>query len=106
MPHCFNSLSGSTCCGILFDGHYLFSANSGDSRAIMCSFSPKSGIKISALTTDHKPCLKEEQIRIKKAGGRVHAFHGASGEPLGPQRVWLMAEDSPGLAMSRSLGDG
>lgn len=26
-------------------------------------------------------------------------------ENLGPERVWLMNEDSPGLAMSRSLGD-
>ena len=24
---------------------------------------------------------------------------------MGPDRVWLMNEDSPGLAMSRSLGD-
>ena len=24
---------------------------------------------------------------------------------MGPQRVWLMNEDVPGLAMSRSIGD-
>ena len=28
-----------------------------------------------------------------------------TGEEMGPQRVWLMHEDVPGLAMSRSLGD-
>lgn len=28
-----------------------------------------------------------------------------TGEEMGPQRVWLMNEDVPGLAMSRSLGD-
>jgi serine/threonine protein phosphatase PrpC len=28
------------------------------------------------------------------------------GNPLGPARVWLKNQDIPGLAMSRSLGDG
>jgi hypothetical protein len=28
-----------------------------------------------------------------------------TGEEMGPKRVWLLNEDIPGLAMSRSLGD-
>lgn len=71
----------------------------------MCSYSPKSGIKITQLSEDHKPSLPEEHARIMKAGGRVESFKSALGENLGPDRVWLMNEDSPGLAMSRSLGD-
>lgn len=43
--------------------------------------------------------------RITQAGGRVEPFKGVKNEALGPERVWLMNEDSPGLAMSRSLGD-
>ena len=29
-----------------------------------------------------------------------------NGEPIGPLRVWLKYDDIPGLAMTRSLGDG
>jgi serine/threonine protein phosphatase PrpC len=29
-----------------------------------------------------------------------------NGEPMGPLRVWLKNEDAPGLAMTRSMGDG
>ena len=31
--------SGTTCCTVLFIGNMLYTANSGDSRAILCSFS-------------------------------------------------------------------
>lgn len=43
--------------------------------------------------------------RIRKSGGRIETFKGMNGENLGPERVWLMNEDTPGLAMSRSIGD-
>jgi hypothetical protein len=49
--------------------------------------------------------LPKETERIKAAGGRIETFKGPNGENLGPGRVWLPHEDSPGLAMSRSLGD-
>ena len=84
----------------------MYSANSGDSRGILVSFSPQNGIKIESLTRDHKPDIPEEKERILRAGGRVHAYKGNEGENLGPERVWLGTEDSPGLAMSRSIGDG
>lgn len=71
----------------------------------MCSYSAKSGIKIQQLSEDHKPTLPLETERIKAAGGRIETFKGPNGECLGPGRVWLPHEDSPGLAMSRSLGD-
>lgn len=71
----------------------------------MCSYSHKKGIKITQLSDDHKPSNPEEMKRIKLAGGRVEPFKGLHGEKLGPDRVWVMYEDSPGLAMSRSLGD-
>lgn len=35
----------------------------------------------------------------------MQAYKGPNGENLGPDRVWLLHEDTPGLAMSRSLGD-
>lgn len=46
-----------------------------------------------------------EAQRILKAGGRVEPFRDFDGGFIGPSRVWLMNQDIPGLAMSRSIGD-
>jgi serine/threonine protein phosphatase PrpC len=35
----------------------------------------------------------------------VQAYQDEEGNPLGPARVWLLEQDIPGLAMSRSMGD-
>merc|ERR1712100_883114 len=40
------------------------------------------------------------------SGGRIDSFRDANKEPIGPLRVWLKHEDVPGLAMTRSFGDG
>ena len=40
-----------------------------------------------------------------KHGGRVESYYDDDGSPIGPARVWLLHDDIPGLAMSRSLGD-
>ena len=46
-----------------------------------------------------------EKKRVLAMNGRVDTIKGAMGQNLGPMRVWLMDQDAPGLAMSRSLGD-
>mmetsp|Transcript_11480 Transcript_11480/g.8405 ORF Transcript_11480/g.8405 Transcript_11480/m.8405 type:complete len:125 (-) Transcript_11480:164-538(-) len=71
----------------------------------MCSYSEKDGVKILQLCEDHKPGLEMEKKRILEAGGRIECYKSSVGENLGPERVWLKNEDSPGLAMSRSIGD-
>ena len=43
--------------------------------------------------------------RIEKAGGRVEPMSNNVGKYVGPPRVWLKDSNSPGLVMSRSLGD-
>ena len=53
------NLSGSTCSVLIFDRNTLFSANAGDSRAVL--YSARS---IKALTEDHKPCLPVERRRV------------------------------------------
>ncbi|KAL8443353.1 hypothetical protein Emed_006877 [Eimeria media] len=101
--------SGTTCVSCVVQGSVLYTANLGDSRAILGrEGAPQQGGAPSwqavELTRDHKPDLQDERRRILAAGGRIAALQ-EDGEPCGPLRVWLQSEDVPGLAMSRSLGD-
>lgn len=82
----------------------MYSANIGDSRAIIGKF-VNDKWEARPLTRDHKPNLGPEAERILKCGGRIDSFRDIEGNPLGPMRVWLKKENIPGLAMSRSLGD-
>ena len=65
----------------------------------------KSAWKSIDLSRDHKPSDEDEAERITKKNGRIEAFKDENTEFIGPSRVWLMDEDIPGLAMSRSFGD-
>ncbi len=50
-------------------------------------------------------CLLQEKRRIEKAGGMVLPMRNREGAFVGPKRVFRQDGLSPGLAMSRSLGD-
>ena len=82
---------GSTAVCALIEGNELTVAHAGDSRAVICS-----NDTAKALTTDHKPNLIAEQLRIKKNGGYV-CFNGC-------WRACKPGEHS-GLAVSRAFGD-
>lgn len=104
------SFSGSTATTCFIEGSKIITANSGDSRAIIGSKTGPGTWTTKQLSNDHKPDLEEEATRILEAGGRVEPYwipneDGSDGEFLGPYRVWLLDEDIPGLAMSRSIGD-
>ena len=58
-----------------------------------------------ALSRDHKPNEPDESERILNSEGRVEAYQDEHGNPFGPSRVWLLHQNIPGLAMSRSFGD-
>lgn len=90
---------------MFFDGSDIYTANAGDSRAILCSYTEEGGLEVTQITDDHKPDLPEEAARIHKKGGRIEAFKDWNGEPIGPMRVWVKNDEIPGLAMSRSFGD-
>jgi hypothetical protein len=47
-----------------------------------------------------------ERKRIERHGGIVEAFKDEDGSDFGPKRVWNGEMTAPGLAMSRSIGDG
>ena len=95
----FNAMeSGSTVVLTFISNNKIICANCGDSRAILISEYEN---KIIPLSRDHKPELPEEKKRIIESGGRVDKIYG-----MGPFRVWFKDADYPGLAMSRSIGDG
>ena len=101
--------SGSTVCILLLSNKNLICANLGDSRAILCSCNGKKEWKASQLTKDHKPIDKEEYNRIINSGGTVSRMINLekNNEEVGPYRVWGKTQSNgPGLAMSRSIGDG
>jgi serine/threonine protein phosphatase PrpC len=92
--------SGTTGVCILQIDQELFIMNVGDSRAIMCNVE---GGEISAMeiSNDHKPFHPVEKERIERMGGEIMPKEGTTG----PLRVWKRDEESPGLAVTRTLGD-
>ncbi|SOV24145.1 protein phosphatase PPM6, putative [Plasmodium sp. DRC-Itaito] len=97
------NLSGTTCTIILYNfiTKKIYSAHTGDSRAVMGKQNPHTN-KFSAynITEDHKPSLKLEKDRILAFGGEVKKLHGDVA-----YRVFVKDEMYPGLAMSRAIGD-
>jgi serine/threonine protein phosphatase PrpC len=89
----------------LLEDAVLYTANVGDSRAILCRKKGANSWEVSDVTRDHKPSLEHERSRIVKAGGRVDCFRDEMGQKVGPERVWARHQNIPGLAMSRSIGD-
>ncbi|OMJ67158.1 hypothetical protein SteCoe_35761 [Stentor coeruleus] len=86
-------------------------ANLGAEREILAAVKQKrksvieTQINSIQLTRDQKPEDPEELQRIVKAGGRVQRLTDNAGNKIGPYRVWKQHANTPGLAMSRSIGD-
>lgn len=97
--------SGTTCVTSLIHDNTIYTANAGDSRAIIVSQSQGMKAEVIELSKDHKPDDPIEKQRIISNGGRVEAFTNFKGEAFGPARVWHKHDNIPGLAMSRSIGD-
>jgi serine/threonine protein phosphatase PrpC len=88
--HFKNSKAGSTAVCAFFLPDRIMVANVGDSRAI-----DSDG---NAITKDHKPFFKEEEDRIKKAGGFVLW-------PSSLHEIKDIPRVSGNLAISRAFGD-
>eukprot|EP00238_Polyblepharides_amylifera_P005590 CAMPEP_0196582942 /NCGR_PEP_ID=MMETSP1081-20130531/41348_1 /TAXON_ID=36882 /ORGANISM="Pyramimonas amylifera, Strain CCMP720" /LENGTH=219 /DNA_ID=CAMNT_0041903669 /DNA_START=626 /DNA_END=1285 /DNA_ORIENTATION=+ len=98
--------SGTTACfAVIKNGSSVILGNVGDSRALTARISGTKVVGVD-LTQDDKPTDELEQKRIEACGGRVAQQEYDPGEFDGPFRVFLKHENIPGLAMSRSLGDG
>lgn len=99
--------SGSTAVCVLVDkiAGMLHISNIGDSRAVLAR-EQYGSLKAVPLTVDHKPDLPEEKHRIEMYSGYVSPYF-SEGLPSGPARVWdSRSMVKPGLACSRSIGDG
>ena len=97
--------SGSTCVSIVYTPSKIICANLGDSRCIIGKYDGKKWFSKN-ISNDHKPGNTLEYNRIIKKGGRIESYKDEEGNYVGPKRVWLKDDDVPGLAMSRSFGDG
>jgi len=64
------TFSGTTCVMCFLSQSTLICANSGDSRAILCSFIGKNW-QCTQLSRDHKPEEADEAARIRKCNGRI-----------------------------------
>ena len=67
-----------------------------------------SPINITILTTNHSPEEQKEKLRIQKANGVVRAAKTTNAQSLNDaivKRVYVKGKESPGLAVSRSIGD-
>ncbi|MCO5602783.1 hypothetical protein L7F22_056921 [Adiantum nelumboides] len=93
--------SGTTAVTLVKQGYDVILGNVGDSRAILGSTADDGSLVAIQLTVDLKPDVPREAERIRRLKGRVFALLN---EPS-VKRVWLPHLDSPGLAMTRALGD-
>ncbi|CAO2821574.1 unnamed protein product [Amaranthus hypochondriacus] len=93
--------SGTTALAIVKQGELLTVANVGDSRAVLATLGESGNLVPIQLTIDFKPNLPEEEERIVLSKGRVFC---SQDEP-GVYRLWQPNKATPGLALSRALGD-
>ena len=63
--------SGTTVVVVLMQGNTLVCANSGDSRAILCSSNQAGVWYFTPLSRDHKPEEPDEANRVRKCNGRI-----------------------------------
>lgn len=98
-------MSGTTCVFSVLVDTTMYCANIGDSRCVFAKLQEDNSFKAEDFSSDQKPDSPGEKERILKSGGRVMPLPGLPPDNCGPMRVWLAHIDTPGLAMSRSIGD-
>jgi len=106
LERCFSSAqtySGATvaACCISCDGSEAWFAHAGDSRAVLGDL--ESGTA-HFITGEHKAHDPGESKRLEEAGAQVITKQYEDGELV--SRIFIPKTGVPGLAMSRSLGDG
>mmetsp|Transcript_42698 Transcript_42698/g.101361 ORF Transcript_42698/g.101361 Transcript_42698/m.101361 type:complete len:1069 (-) Transcript_42698:82-3288(-) len=116
--HIDDTMSGTTGITSLLRGKLLYTANVGDSRAVIAE---RQGAQLVAvdLSMDQTPFRRDECARVKQAGARVLTLDqleglkdpnvecwGTEEEDSGdPPRLWAHNGMYPGTAFTRSVGD-
>jgi len=97
------NFSGTTATTILVFESHLLVGNVGDSEAISIFANGRA----NTITVKHQLSDEDEKQRVINGGGRVERQRGKNGQPMdrGPFRVWLPDIQTPGLMVSRSIGD-
>jgi serine/threonine protein phosphatase PrpC len=102
--------SGTTATLLSITPHTITIANVGDTEAVIGRIGTNSEnqptLQAHEITTSHRPDLDDERERVEAAGGVVEAQRNRDGsQGTGPIRIWLKDVRTPGLMVSRSLGD-
>mmetsp|Transcript_24056 Transcript_24056/g.42461 ORF Transcript_24056/g.42461 Transcript_24056/m.42461 type:complete len:347 (+) Transcript_24056:394-1434(+) len=92
-------LEGSTAVTVLLERDRLWTANLGDSRAVLC----RDGEALD-ITEDHKPNSATEKARIEALGGNVR-WYGYLGPDRQPVHGMGAYRINGNLAVSRAFGD-
>lgn len=97
--------SGTTAVVSWLFGREVYTAWTGDSRCVIgrlaSSENGRARFRAVDLSYDQKPIRADEKRRVRAAGGRIARWQ----RNIGPLRVWLPRDWTPGLAMTRSIGD-
>jgi len=98
--------SGTTCNLVIQLNKNLICANVGNSRGIIIY--EKNNITntdICPISRDHTPDIPEEYQRIISNGGTVGQYIDKNGKKLGLNRIYKTGQTTPGIRISRALGD-
>jgi len=76
----------------------------GDSQALLIVEKEPRTLSIEWMSRIHQPTAEDEKQRVLKSGGWVDQTK-SGGVPIGPLRVYKKGEKTPGLMVTRSLGD-
>jgi len=94
------SMSGCGISVVCIHGRFIEAGHVGSTRAVMALKESNGSFSAHDLTTDHRVDLPDEKRRIEQSGGlirgRMGTYHG---------RVYCYGEETPGLSVSRSIGD-
>lgn len=96
-------LSGTCAIMVLIKDGMIYTANLGDSRAVVASCAKDETCALE-VSIDHKPTREGEKERILSSGGKIERTV-VDDKEVGPFRVWKAEEDIPGIAIARSFGD-
>lgn len=101
------SYSGTTASVVLLnrDSRVLRMAHVGDSNVVL-AVSQGSRLVAHTIINPHTPEVEAEGLRVIEQGGEIsNPKHDSVGNVIDPARVYSPGKGTPGIAITRSLGD-